>query len=506
MQEKTLIDILRNRSIQRENDNFVVEIKSEQTLSYKKLKEQVELAAETLEQIGIQKNEKVAILVENSISFMKLFFSVLWIEAVVVPINPELKEEEINYIMRDADIKTILIQDKIIDKMIFLIDKNDIIKKMDTISIIKKVDILEHKNEDLILNTALILYTSGSTGRAKGVMLTHRNLISEMKNISLAHELCRDDIVLAILPWFHINGLVITMLTPLLVGHKIIIAQKFSKKLFWSWIEKYSVTWFSGVPTIYAYLLSESYKKEYDTSSLRFARSASFALPRKILEEFEKKYKIFIIESYGITEGGSQITTNPMPPKKRKIGSVGIPYGLDLKIINDKNLEVGVFEEGEIIVRGDNITRGYYKKEKETKEAFFNSWFRTGDLGYIDKEGYLFLSGRKKELINRAGEKFSPKEIDEVLYSMSEIELACAVGVPNELYGEEVIAFIKKKKEMDITAEDIIEYCKGRIANFKVPKEIYFIEDFPQGGNGKIQRLKFVDYYNEIKKNISKGD
>lgn len=506
MQEKTLMDILRNRSIQRKTDDFLIEIKTGIILSYKELNKQIELTVQILKQLGIQKNEKVAILMDNSINFIKLFFSVLWIEAIVVPINPELKEEEINYIIQDADIKVILIQDERIDKMTFLIEQNDIVKKVDNVSFIKKANVLKDGSGKFILNIALILYTSGSTGKAKGVMLTHENLISEMKNISLAHELCKDDIVLAILPWFHINGLVITMLTPLLVGHKIVITKKFSRRLFWSWIEKYSITWFSAVPTIYTYLLSREDNKEYNISSLRFARSASSSLPKEVLEEFEKKYQVLIIESYGITEGGSQITTNPMPPKKRKIGSVGIPYGLDLKIINDKNLEVNAFEEGEIIIQGDNITKGYYKKEKETKEAFLNNWFKTGDLGYMDEDGYLFLSGRKKELINRAGEKFSPKEIDEVLYGIPAVELACVVGIPNELYGEEVVAFIKKKKETSITVEDIIEYCKVKLADFKIPKEVYFMEDFPRGGNGKIQRLKFIEYYNKIRKNVSKGD
>ena len=295
------------------------------------------------------------------------------------------------------------------------------------------------------------------------------------------------------LPWFHINGLVITMLTPLLVGHEIVIAEKFSQHNFWKWVDDYQITWFSGVPTIYSYLLSE--KSYCRHNSLRFARSASSPLPIKILQEFEKRYCVPVIESYGMTEGGSQLTTNPIPPKVRKPGSVGIPYGVKMRIINDAGEECREGESGEVQFSGANITEGYYKKINETGQAFDKEWLKTGDVGFFDEEGYLFLIGRKKELINRAGEKFAPKEIEEILYQYKGIKMAAAVGIPDDTYGEEVIAFCVSDSKIKLSKERIIEFCKKYLADYKVPKDIIFLRELPVGGNGKIQRLKLIDEY-----------
>ncbi len=184
-----------------------------------------------------------------------------------------------------------------------------------------------------------------------------------------------------------------------------------------------------------------------------------------------------------------------MPPQVRKAGSVGLPYGNQLQVVDDSGNPVQALTEGEVAVRGDNIASGYYKKPEETEKAFHDGWFYTGDLGYFDEDGYLFLKGRKKELINRAGEKFSPREIDEVLYQLPEIELAAAVGVPDPLYNEEVIAYVKLREDKLLSAEQIMEFCRGKLIEFKTPKQILFTEDFPKGPSGKIQRLKLADRY-----------
>ena len=202
-----------------------------------------------------------------------------------------------------------------------------------------------------------------------------------------------------------------------------------------------------------------------------------------------------IIESYGITEGCSQITTNPMPPLARKPGSVGLTFGNDIKIVDTEMNELPTGCLGEVLIKGNNITRGYYHKEEETKKAFTGEWFHSGDLGYLDEDGYLFLDGRIKELINRAGEKFSPREVDEIIYQMDGVELAATVGVPDAVYGEEVAAYIKVKEDSSLEKEDVITYCKERIASYKVPRMVFFVEDIPKGGNGKIQRLKLVEMF-----------
>ncbi|MBD5136077.1 MAG: AMP-binding protein [Lachnospiraceae bacterium] len=495
---KTLTQLMQFREQNMGNDPFVTEIKTNKVLTYKELNNCVKLLSEKLTAKGVKKNDRVAIIMENSIDFMVSFYAIIMKEAIPVPINQALKADEMRYILNDSQIGIILTHESFMENI-----SNELTASRDNLTeSIVVINTVIHQGcvEKAVEDTALILYTSGSTGNSKGVMLTHSNLLAEMDNIITAHRLTRDDRVLCVLPWFHINGLVITMLTPLLAAQEMVIAEKFSVSMFWKWIEKYKITWFSGVPTIYSYLLTADNKADSDISSLRFARSASSSLPVSVLNTFENTYHVPIVESYGITEGGSQLTSNPLPPQVTKPGSVGLPYGLELIIADDNNNELAQGETGEVYVKGPSITCGYFRKQKETEEAFWNGWFKTGDLGWKDEEGYVFLSGRKKELINRAGEKFSPREIDEVLYRIEGVELACAVGIPNEIYGEEVVAFIKKQQDAVLTEEMVMEYCKGKMADFKVPKEIYFVNEFPQGGNGKIQRLKFVSQYDNIKK------
>jgi acyl-CoA synthetase (AMP-forming)/AMP-acid ligase II len=328
-------------------------------------------------------------------------------------------------------------------------------------------------------------------------MLTQENLIAEASFIHAAHELTEDDTVLCVLPYFHINGLMVTLITPIYAGITIILPEKFSASKFWSWISEYRTSWFSAVTAIYS-IIVDKLPPEFDLSSLKFARSASSALPIALLQAFEQKTGVPIIESLGISEGGSQITTNPRPPKTCKPGSVGLPFGNKIRVIDSIGNILPPLKSGEVIVQGANICKGYYNKPKETCASFIDGWFHTGDIGWIDQEGYLFLEGRIKELINRAGEKFSPKEVDEVLYQLPQIESAAAVGVPHKLYGEEIVAYVKLREGQRLPPEEIQAYCKGKLADFKVPKQIFFVDDFPKGPSGKIQRLKLTESYNSI--------
>lgn len=343
-----------------------------------------------------------------------------------------------------------------------------------------------------------MLYTSGTTGSPKGVMLTHKNFLSEVDYIRKGHHLVAEDISLQVLPLFHINGLVIGFLTPFFTGASLIMPPKFSVSHFWEWIEKYEVTWLSAVPTIISMILSRTPKEYQGAPSLKFMRSASSPLPVAVLNEFEERFHIPVIESFGISESASQITVNPIDGP-RKPGSAGLAVGNIVEIADGDGNTLGPNEIGEVRVKGDNIFCGYYYLPEETQKSLKDGWFYTGDLGWLDEDGYVFFKGRKKELINRAGEKFSPREVDEVLYQIPGIELAAAVGVPDSLYNEEVIAFVKLRDGIVMTEQEIINLCKGRIADFKLPKEIYFTDDFPKGPSGKIQRLKFVGRYEMLK-------
>lgn len=249
---------------------------------------------------------------------------------------------------------------------------------------------------------------------------------------------------------------------------------------------------------MYSHMLARGIPDYGKHSSLRFARSASSALPGAVLREFEETCHVPVIESYGITEGCAQITSNPLPPAAHKVNSVGLPYGNEIRIVNSRGETLPPGETGEVWIRGENVTCGYYHRPEETKKSFTEGWFHSGDVGYLDDEGYLFLNGRIKELINRAGEKFSPLEIDEVLYQMPEVELAAALGVPDAVYGEEVACFIKRKAGRTLSPDQVKSWCEARIAAYKVPRKVYFVEELPQGGNGKIQRLKLLDVYRKL--------
>lgn len=494
-----LEEIIQDQAKRQPNKTYLRDICLQRELCFRELDEMVHSRRLTLEKLGLEKSSKVIFMMKNSILFAEYFYAVTAAHAIVTPVNPSIKIRELDYVIEDLQ-ADFIIADRALEKELLQDWETGPNELEDGIWLYRFKQRDRKKTFDgLGENTAVIMYTSGSTGNPKGVILTHQNLISKMYDICAAHELKTEDITLCVLPWFHINGLVITMLTPLLAGHEIVVVEKFSVTNFWAWVEKYHVTWFSGVPTIYSYLLSAKPDKTYNADSLRFARSASSSLAVSVLEEFEKRYKVPVIESYGITEGCSQITANPIKKGKQKPGSVGIAFGNKIKIVDDAGEEVACGVPGEVWIKGENITKGYFRKTAETDKSFSDGWFKSGDIGYLDEEGYLFLSGRKKELINRAGEKFSPKEIDEVLYEIQGVELACAVGVPNEVYGEEVVAFIKRKEGAAVTVKEIQEYCKAKLSDFKVPKEIFFTDDFPQGENGKIQRLKFVGIYESYK-------
>lgn len=496
----TLVEKLEQQASRFGEKVFMESPETGDTVTFEELRNECRWFQKKLLENGAVKQERIILFLENGIDFAVSFFGSIYSGLAAVPVNFSYKKKELDYVKEDSEASYLITSKRIYQERAELFAdfacRTVELEEKDLVLLIFKEAVLETAPEEINRDDlALLLYTSGTTGNPKGVMLTHFNLLAEASNIAEAHEFTERDITVCILPFFHINGLVITLLTPMFVGMKAVVPAKFSASGFWNWIEKYKVTWFSAVPTIYSILLSKEKDETKDYRSLRFARSASAPLPVAVLEEFEERYGVPVIESFGISEGGSQITANPLPPKVRKAGSVGMGFGNTVQIVDESGNIRKPFEKGEIIVRGGNIAAGYWRKPDATGEAFIDGWFHTGDLGYMDEEGYLFISGRKKELINRAGEKFSPREIDEVLYQIPEIEIAAALGVPDELYNEEVVAYIKLKDGESISAEYIKAYCKTKLADFKVPKEIFFTDDFPKGPSGKIQRLKFIDRY-----------
>ena len=345
-------------------------------------------------------------------------------------------------------------------------------------------------------DVALLMYTSGTTGAPKGVLLTHRNLLANARNITAEHRLGDDDRVLASLPLYHINGLVVTLIAPLFHGGSVVITSRFSARTFWRDVARHACTWINVVPTIIAYLLNADEPCTYDLSALKFCRSASAALPADHHRAFEARFGIGVIETMGMTETAAPVFSNPYDSERRRIGSIGLPSGGEAKVIDRNGRECAPNECGELVLRGEQVMGGYYKRPEETSAAFTaDGWLRTGDLGFRDDDGYFYINGRAKELIIKGGENIAPREIDEALLRHPDVQDAAAVGVADPAYGQDIVAFVVPRVREGQPAPDpadLREHCLRELGRYKTPKEFRFVDELPRGPSGKVQRLKLV--------------
>ncbi|MBI1384530.1 MAG: AMP-binding protein [Rhizobiales bacterium] len=348
---------------------------------------------------------------------------------------------------------------------------------------------------------ALLMYTSGTTGLPKGVLLSHANVLAGGANVVAAHQLTRDDRALCILPLYHINGLCVTIMGPLVSGGSVVLPKRFSASGFWGQLTTGECTWFSAVPTQLSYLLHGEEPDERSRSGLarvRFARSASAPLAPEVQSAFEARFSIPIIETMGLTETAAQILSNPLPPGVRKIGSPGIAYGNEVTIGDGEQREVARGAEGEVLVRGCNVMRGYYRNRQETEKALTaDGWLRTGDLGRMDADGYVTITGRLKELIIKGGENIAPREIDEALYGHPDVIEAAAFARPCPTYGQRVEACVAVREASVVDEAGLIALCAARVGAFKAPDRVHFLAELPKGPSGKIQRLKLAGIVDE---------
>ena len=342
---------------------------------------------------------------------------------------------------------------------------------------------------------ALLMYTSGTTGVPKGVVHTHASLLAGGSNAAFAHELRYSDRALCVLPLFHINGLCVTLLGSLVSGSAIVIPPRFSISQFWQQIRKYQCSWFSVVPTQISYLLNHAQLHGHDSSGLeklRFGRSASAPLSPAVQLAFEDTFRLPIIETMGLTETAAQILSNPIHGPF-KTGSAGIAYGNEVMISSDGRKECPRDIEGEVLVRGPNVMKEYRNNSEATKAALTkDGWLRTGDLGKMDNDNYVFITGRLKELIIKGGENIAPREVDEALYCHPDVIEAAAFARDNEQYGQSVEAGVMVKQGSSVTMEDLIALCHDKIGSFKSPDIIHFLSELPKGPSGKIQRMKLA--------------
>ena len=336
---------------------------------------------------------------------------------------------------------------------------------------------------------ALILHTSGSTGRPKRVPLTHAQLSISARNVAQTYNLSSEDVSLCVMPLFHVHGLVASTLATLATGGTVVVPAKFNPLSFWRVARDYGATWYSAVPTLHQLLAArgEPGAKPAGAEKLRFIRSCSASLSPKLMSDLEAAFGAPVLEAYGMTEAAHQMASNPLPPAARKAGSVGPNTGTtQIGIMDAAGSLLKPDERGEVVIRGANVIRGYENNPEANASSFTNGWFRTGDQGYLDADGYLLLTGRLKEMINRGGEKISPREIDEVLLSHPAVAEAVAFGTPHPMWGEEVAAAVVLRS--DASESDLLSYCRERLADFKRPKQIHITTAIPRTATGKIQR------------------
>ena len=499
---KTVRDYIKFNELQKPKDHFVICPYTNINISNENFKKNLDKINYYL---TVQKKQKkssiLCTLIENSLSSVQLMLGIMYSGMIQVPLNIVAGEEQLSYVVNHSAAKIIFVSSKYLnlaqkitaniphDIEIIEINKDSFVDQLETSYEEIKVDIDQH-------DPAFLIYTSGTTGKPKGVMLSHSNILAGGKNVMLSHKINTNDRALCVLPLFHINGAIVTIMGPLVSQSSLVLCERFSVTNFWKFISKFKCTWFSVVPTIISALLnkfSEDEINSLDLSSLRFGRTASAALAPETHKKFEEKFKTTMIETMGLTETCAPILSNPLPPGKIKYGSPGIPYGNEVKIVDEKLKDVPRNTIGQICVKGPNVIKEYYKNSEETKKSFIDDWFLTGDLGFMDEENYVFVRGRIKELIIKGGENISPREIDDVLYQHPNVVEAAAFAMPCNHYGEKIEAGVVLNKEKSLKENDLISHCKKFLGDFKSPSKIHFFSELPKGSSGKIQRLKIKD-------------
>ena len=341
----------------------------------------------------------------------------------------------------------------------------------------------------------MILHTSGTTSRPKIVPLSHRNVCASARNISRTLQLTEDDVELHIMPLFHIHGLIAGVLAPMAVGSQIFVTPGFNALKFFGWMKECKPSWYTAVPTMHQTILSRAAGNAdvIRDNPLRFVRSSSSSMPPQVIAELEAVFKAPLIEAYGMTEAAHQMASNPLPPARRIPGSVGLAAGPEVAVMDNAGNLLPPDTIGEVVIRGDNVTAGYENNPKANAEAYTNGWFRTGDQGTLTADGYLTLTGRLKEIINRGGEKISPREVDEVLMDHPAVAQVVTFGMPHAKLGEDVAAAVVLREGQSLTERELREFAATRLADFKVPRKILFMAEIPKGATGKLQRIGLAE-------------
>ena len=483
--------------INQQNDNliFLTSEKNEK-LSYGEFKIFNEKISRQLAATNVKNSDRAAIVLPNGPLMASSFLSISSYMSAA-PLNPSYKQEEFEFYLDDLKPKFLLVEPnskslaviaaKNLNIPVFEMKISDN-QPLGTFELFDKETDYKNPND---YDEALVLHTSGTTSRPKIVPLSNLNIFTSAVNISKSLKLTADDHCLNIMPLFHIHGLIAVLSASAKVGASVCASNGFNALKFLDLAETQNISWYSGVPTMHQAILLRAQKNSDKAKklNLRFIRSSSASLPPAIFEQLNDIFQTPVIEAYGMNEATHQMASNPLPPAIQKPGLVGMPAGPKICIMNDKNEKLPQGEIGEICIKGDNVTNGYENNPEANKQSFVNDWFRTGDEGFFDEDGYLKISGRLKEIINKGGEKISPLEVDNILMDFPPIDQALCFGYKDKMLGEDIAVAIKLKENKSCTEDDIKSYANEKLAKFKIPKKIFIVEDIPKGATGKLQRI-----------------
>ncbi len=475
----------------------------DQPITYAQLNGMIELAANGLAARGIGHGDRVALMLPNIPQFVAAHYAVARLGAVVVPLNVLYKADEIAYILNDSETKALIIFEGFYPQGAEAVKGAASVEQVIVVGqgaapegtthwaqlldgTAPRRPAVEVRPDDL----AVICYTSGTTGRSKGAMLTHRNFIANCEQFSQLPLLTinEEDKILLVLPLFHIFGLNVGMNATLRVGATIVLMIRFEPVPVLEQIQKYRCTNFLGAPPMYVAWVHTPTIGDYDFSSLRVVVSGAAALPMQVLTRFRELTGVEIQEGYGLTETAPVTHSNAAAPRV-KPGTIGLPIpGVEARVVDEQDREAPQGQEGEIVVRGDNVMIGYWRNPEATAEAIRDGWFHTGDIATIDEEGYYTIVDRKKDMINAGGFKVWPREVEEVLYAHPAVQEAAVVPMPDPYAGERPLAYVALKQGQQATADELIQYCRGALASFKAPARVEFRADLPKLPTGKVLR------------------
>lgn len=474
----------------------------QKTYSYKEAEDKVFQFAKQLKSRGLKQGDRVGVLLENSPGFIFSVFSVFINGGVAVPINTFLKQDEISYILKDSGAKFLITSENFAEETgdirisslnnIFYVE-NDMLKGIDLPEDTAKMSIPEMNADDV----AILIYTSGTTGNPKGAMLTHKNLISNVDACNQAFKIRKKDRFLLFLPMFHSYAFTTCVMLPTFTGCSIIILKsvmELKKKSFKNILLFKRPTFFLGVPQVYT-ALSKAKLPQWFIKFLypvRIHVSGGAPLPEEILNTFVSKFKKPILEGYGLSEASPVVSVNREEFQKPYSVGPALP-GVDVKVVDDNEVEVPFGEVGELIVKGPNVMKGYWNMPDATSVTIKNGWLFTGDFAKIDKDGFISIVDRKKDLIIVKGINLYPREIEELIYTFEGVETAAVIGVPDKASGEVPVAYVMPKEGSDVDAEDLKDFLKNKLANFKIPKHIYITRDLPLTATGKVLKRKLRD-------------